>query len=95
VKAQHKRYTLLLITICVDLSVFAASPTLYQPPRLADQLSRVLLNLALACVPLAWSILLIFWKRDRFILWLGLINLIPSASWLLTALVLLAKAYYR
>jgi hypothetical protein len=81
-----------LITICVDLLVFLVSPTLYQPPRLADQLGRVLFNLALACIPLLWTLFLLFRKRDLFIFWLGLINSIPSIGWLLTALLLLAKA---
>ena len=89
-----KRHTLLLITILVNVFVLFASPSLYQPPRLADQRGKVIVNLAISSVPLFWTLFLILWGRNRFTLVMGLINLVPAIGWLFFAFSLVAKAFY-
>jgi len=89
-----KRHTLLLITILVNFFVLLASPALYQPPRLADQRDKVLVNLIVCFAPLFWTIFLTVWGHSRFALVLGLINILPAMCWLFSAFQLVAIAFY-
>ncbi len=89
-----KRHTLLLITILANVFVLFASPSLHQPPRLADQRDKVIVNLIISSVPLFWTLFLILRGRSRFALVMGLINLVPAIIWLVDAFPLVAKAFY-
>jgi hypothetical protein len=89
-----KRALMVLSVGLVNLVVIVACPSLFVPPPLAAQRSKVVENLIVSSIPLLWAIVLILLGRSRFTLVVGLVSLVPAIGWLIFALPLTARAFY-
>lgn len=92
-RTSNKLSFLLLSIVLVNIFVVVSCPNFIVPPPLATQRGKVVENLIVCCIPLIWTVFIIFWLRSRFALVIGLINLVPAIIWLVYALPLVVEAF--
>ncbi|MBA4146584.1 MAG: hypothetical protein H0X66_00605 [Verrucomicrobia bacterium] len=61
---SHRPIFLLIGTIAANLIFLALVPNVTDPPRLAGQMDKALLTLALSLLPFAWGFYLLFFYRS-------------------------------